>query len=83
MLIQSCHQLSFWYFSSDIIEVQVSVIGNCYVYIWLKRCVFNLHLNRVCEKALPPLLDFDIFATVKSLELFDLKERDRGLVKFK
>ncbi len=57
---------------------------------WLKRCVFNLDLNRESvseprtlsgslgakyEKALPPLVDFAILGTTKSPEFCDLRER--------
>ncbi len=73
---------------------------------WLKRCVFNLDLNREsvseprmlsgrllqslgakCEKALPPLVDFAILVTTKSLEFCDHREQnglqdDRRLVKY-
>ncbi len=58
---------------------------------WLKRCVFNLDLNResVSEryqegysrvwepnmKVLPPLVDFAILGTTKSPEFCDLRER--------
>jgi len=36
-----------------------------------------------CVKALPPSVDFDIVAIIKSTELCVLKQRDRRLVKFK
>ncbi len=52
---------------------------------WLKRCVFNLDLNRESvsehslgakyEKVLPPLVDFAILGTTKSPEFCDLRER--------
>ncbi len=51
-----------------------------YVNAWLKRCVFNLDLNRESvsepEKALPPLVDFAFLGTTKSPEFCDLRERD-------
>ncbi len=51
-----------------------------YVNAWLKRCVFNLDLNRESvsepEKALPPLVDFAILGTTKSPVFCDLRERD-------
>ncbi len=62
-----------------------------YMNAWLKRCVFNLDLNRESvseprtlsgrlfqslgaryEKVLPPLVDFAILGTTKSLEFCSL-----------
>ncbi len=56
---------------------------------WLKRCVFNLDLNRESvsslrlfqslgakyKNVLPPLMDFVILGTTKSPELCELRER--------
>ncbi len=58
-----------------------------YMNAWLKRCVFNLDLNRESvisgrlfqslgakfEKVLPPLVDFAILGTTKSPEFCDLR----------
>ncbi len=65
-----------------------------YINAWLKRCVFNLDLNRESvseprmlsgrlsqtfgakyEKVLPPLVDFAILGTTKSLEFCSLGSR--------